>query len=155
MGKSRMDSKGLTLSTPSEVIDNCPPKAKELHLLTLMIRQFGLVQKVPPCLLPTNRLSSWEVDVSQNQDAVEVPFYPWRKTTSLTVRPRGNFNAIDEDGRTWYDDSNLVMVVFIRLSAPAAYHVQSDGPLALTMSGVTALALTVSGVTAWVAGILP
>ncbi|PQP98069.1 hypothetical protein Pyn_16784 [Prunus yedoensis var. nudiflora] len=104
-----------------------------------MIRQFGLVQNVPPCLLSTNRLSSWEVDVSQNQDAAEVPFYPWRKTTSLPVRPRRNCNAIDEDGRTRYDDSNLV--VFIRLSAPAAYHVQSDGPLALTVSGVTVLSV--------------
>ncbi|PQP99915.1 hypothetical protein Pyn_34775 [Prunus yedoensis var. nudiflora] len=43
------------------------------------------------------------------------------------VRPRRNCNAIDEDGRTRYDDSNLA--VFIRLSAPAAYHVQSDGRL--------------------------
>ncbi|PQQ20355.1 hypothetical protein Pyn_37120 [Prunus yedoensis var. nudiflora] len=114
---------------------------KKLHLLTVMIRQFGLVQK--------------EVDVSQNQDAAEVPFYPWRKTSSLPVRPRRNFNAINEDGRTRCDDSNLVVVMFIRLDAPAVYHVQSDGPLALTMSGVTTLALTVSGVTAWAVGILP
>ncbi|PQM42090.1 hypothetical protein Pyn_01112 [Prunus yedoensis var. nudiflora] len=75
----------------------------------------------PPPLLSTNRLSSWEASVSQNQDAAEVPSHPRRKTTSLPVRPRRNCNAIDEDGRTRYDDSNLA--VFIQLSTLAAYHV--------------------------------
>ncbi|PQM33784.1 hypothetical protein Pyn_33247 [Prunus yedoensis var. nudiflora] len=92
----------------------------EPHLLNLMTWQFGLVQTAPPLLPSTNRLSSWKVDVSQNQDAAEVPSHPRGKMTSLPVRPRRNCNAIDEDGSTWYDDSNLA--VFIWLSAPAAYH---------------------------------
>ncbi|PQP96710.1 hypothetical protein Pyn_01963 [Prunus yedoensis var. nudiflora] len=97
-----------------------PSKAMEPHLLNLMTWQFGLFQTAPPLLLSTNRLSSWKVDVSQNQDAAKVPSQPWRKMTSLPVRPRRNYNAIDEDGSTRYDDSDLA--VFARLSAPAAYH---------------------------------
>ncbi|PQQ03023.1 hypothetical protein Pyn_04783 [Prunus yedoensis var. nudiflora] len=104
--------------------------------------------------------------MSQNQDAAEVPSHLRGKMTPLPVKPRRNCNAIDEDGSTQYDDSNLA--VFIQLSAPAAYHGQSDGRLSwpecrlLTIAKVTVLALTMSGVTAlawlvttWVAGILP
>ncbi|PQP98669.1 hypothetical protein Pyn_14080 [Prunus yedoensis var. nudiflora] len=78
-------------------------------------------------LLSTNCLSSWKVDMCQNHDAAEIPSQPWRKMTFPPMRPRRNCNAIDEDGRAWYDDSNLAM--FIRLSTRVA-----------PMAGVTALA---------------
>ncbi|PQP91932.1 hypothetical protein Pyn_25560 [Prunus yedoensis var. nudiflora] len=42
----------------------------------------------------------------------------------------------DEDGRTWYDDSNVAK--FIRLSAPVA---STAGVTALIMAGVMALTI--------------
>ncbi|PQP95117.1 hypothetical protein Pyn_01253 [Prunus yedoensis var. nudiflora] len=81
---------------------------------------------LPP--LSTNYLSSWKVDVSQGHDVTEIPSRPWKGMTFLPMRPWRNCNAIDEDGRVWYDDSILAM--FIWLSTPIA-----------PMAGVTALAL--------------
>ncbi|PQP96074.1 hypothetical protein Pyn_09683 [Prunus yedoensis var. nudiflora] len=105
-----------------------PSKAKELHLLDLMIWQFGLVQMVPPLLLSTHRPSSWKTDVSQSQDAAEVSPHLRGKMAPPSVKPRRNCNAIDEDGSTQYDDS--YSTIFIRPSAPAAYHGRSGSPCA-------------------------
>ncbi|PQP98978.1 hypothetical protein Pyn_35189 [Prunus yedoensis var. nudiflora] len=131
----------FSISTCSNGPYCSPSKAREPHLLNLTTWQFGLVQMAPPLLLSTNHLSSWKVDVSQNQDVAEVPSQPWKRMTFPLMRLRRNCNAIDEDGRARYDDSNLA--VFIQLSALVA---SMAGVMTLTMAGVTAL--TVASMTA-------
>ncbi|CAL9012226.1 unnamed protein product [Prunus brigantina] len=74
-----------------------------------------------PLLLSTNYPSSWKVDVGQGHGVAEIPSRPWGRMTFLLMRPWRNCNAIDEDGRAWYDDSNLATFVWLSTSvAPMA-----------------------------------
>ncbi|PQQ14367.1 hypothetical protein Pyn_38983 [Prunus yedoensis var. nudiflora] len=94
--------------------------------LNLATWRFGLVQMALLLLLPTNYLPSWKVDVSQGHDVAEIPSQPRGSMTFLLMRPRRNCHAIDEDGKTWYDDSILAMPIWLGLPA-------------IPMAGVTVL----------------
>ncbi|CAL9012921.1 unnamed protein product [Prunus brigantina] len=67
----------------------------------------GMIQMAFPLLLSTNYPSSWKVDVGQGHGG---------RMTLLLMRPWRNCNAIDEDGRAWYDDSNLAKFVWLSTS---------------------------------------
>ncbi|CAL8168434.1 unnamed protein product [Prunus armeniaca] len=88
----------------------------------------GLIQMVFPLLLSTNYPSSWKVDVGQGHGVAEIPSRPWGRMIFLLMRPWRNCNANDEDGRAWYDDSNLATFVWLSTSVAP-------------MAGVTAMAL--------------
>ncbi|CAL8135838.1 unnamed protein product [Prunus armeniaca] len=90
-------------------------------------------------LLSNNYPSFWNVDVGQGHGVAEIPSQPWGRMTFLRMRPRRDRNAIDEDGRAWYDDSNLAMSVWpstlvasmtgvTALASPSHSCVQNDGP---------------------------
>ncbi|CAL2247884.1 unnamed protein product [Prunus armeniaca] len=94
---------------------------------------------VSPLLLSTNYPSSWKVDVGQGPGVAEIPSWPWGRMTSLPLRPWKDCNAIDEDGRAWYDDSNLATFVWLgtsvapmagvtALASPSHSCAQNDGP---------------------------
>ncbi|CAL8095933.1 unnamed protein product [Prunus armeniaca] len=63
---------------------------------------------------------------------------PWGRMTFLLMRPWRNCNAIDEDGRTWCNDSNLAtfvwpstlvapMIKVTVLASPSHSYAQNDG----------------------------
>ncbi|CAL2238299.1 unnamed protein product [Prunus armeniaca] len=117
-----------------------------------------------PLLLSTNYPSSWKVDVGQGHGVAEIPSRPWERMTFLLMRPGRNCNAIDEDGKARYDDSNLATFVWLSISvapmsrvtalaSPRHICAQNDGPghglsdglgfnPAAPMAGVTALPMT-------------
>ncbi|PQP97037.1 hypothetical protein Pyn_07635 [Prunus yedoensis var. nudiflora] len=84
----------------------------------------------PP--LSNNRNSSWKADASQGHDVAEISSQPRRGMTFLSLRPWRNRNAIDEDGRVWYDD--LILAISVWLSTPA---VLMAGVAASTISRAT------------------
>ncbi|PQQ12010.1 uncharacterized protein Pyn_23134 [Prunus yedoensis var. nudiflora] len=57
-----------------------------------------------PSPLSINRLSSWRADVGQNHDVAGITFQLQKGLTFLTLTPWMHRNAIDEDGRVWYED---------------------------------------------------
>ncbi|PQQ16572.1 uncharacterized protein Pyn_02673 [Prunus yedoensis var. nudiflora] len=65
---------------------------------------------LPP--LSTNRLSSWRADVGQNHGVAGISFQLQKGMTFLTLRPLRHFNAVDEDGRTRYED--YISAKFVR-----------------------------------------
>ncbi|CAL8993417.1 unnamed protein product [Prunus brigantina] len=104
-----------------------------------LISRRGLIQMAFHLLLSTNYPSSWKVDVGQGHGMAEIPSRPWGRMTFLLMRPWRNCNAIDEDGRAWYDDSNLAMFVWLStsvapmagvtaLASPSHLCAQNDGP---------------------------
>ncbi|CAL9011452.1 unnamed protein product, partial [Prunus brigantina] len=56
---------------------------------------------LPP--LSLNRLSSWRADVSQQHGVAGISFQLQKGMSFLTLKPWMRRNAIDEDGRLWYE----------------------------------------------------
>ncbi|CAL2276224.1 unnamed protein product [Prunus armeniaca] len=90
-------------------------------------------------LLSNNYPSFWNVDVGQSHGVAEIPPQPWGRKIFLRIRPQRDRNVIDEDGRAWYDDSNLAMSAWpsiliasmtgvTALVSPSHSCVQNDGP---------------------------
>ncbi|CAL9019161.1 unnamed protein product, partial [Prunus brigantina] len=65
----------------------------EVYLPHFVARQFGL-----------NQLSSWRADVSQQHGVARISFQLQKGMTFLTLKPWMRRNAIDEDGRLWYEE---------------------------------------------------
>ncbi|CAL8993775.1 unnamed protein product, partial [Prunus brigantina] len=91
-----------------------------------------------PLMLSTNYPSFWKVDVGQGHGG---------RMTLLLMRPWRNCNAIDKDGRAWYDDSNLATFVWLStsvapmsiataLASPIDLCAQNDGPVHVQRDGL-------------------
>ncbi|CAL8169246.1 unnamed protein product [Prunus armeniaca] len=113
------------------------PKPRLSHIRRSSHR--GLIQMVFPLLLSTNYPSSWKVDVGQGHGVAKILSGPWGRMTFLLMRLWRNCNAIDEDGRAWYDDYNLATSVWLStsvapmvgvtvLASPSHSCAQNDGP---------------------------
>ncbi|CAL9001599.1 unnamed protein product [Prunus brigantina] len=90
----------------------------EVYLPHFVARQFGLIQTAPLPPLSTNRLSSWRADVAQQHGVAGISFQLAKGMTFLTLRPWMRRNAIDEDGRVWYEE--CMSARFIRPAEEAA-----------------------------------
>ncbi|CAL8994130.1 unnamed protein product, partial [Prunus brigantina] len=71
---------------------------------------------LPP--LSINRLSSWRADVAQQHGVAGISFQLAKGMTFLILRPWTRRNAIDEDGRVWYEE--CISARFIRPAEEAA-----------------------------------
>ncbi|CAL9011514.1 unnamed protein product [Prunus brigantina] len=76
----------------------------EVYLPHCVARQFGLIQTAPLPPLSLNRLSSWRADVSQQHDVAGISFQLQKGMTFITLRPWMRRNAVDGDGRLWYEE---------------------------------------------------
>ncbi|CAL9005385.1 unnamed protein product, partial [Prunus brigantina] len=76
----------------------------EVYLPHCVARQFGLIETPPLPPLSLNRLSSWRADVSHQHGVAGISFQLQKGMTFLTLRPWMRRNAVNEDGRLWYEE---------------------------------------------------